>query len=182
MDKQAVAKRSKSISPTHLPVGSGLLHRKTEEHDVLMLVPPIVHEVLRSPSQALDPATRAFFEPRFGHDFSKVRVHTDATAAESAQAVNTLAYTAGKNVVFGKGRSLPKAADKRELLAHELTHVVQQTILLDQPTSSSDDLAEREAEQNSQKVMDGQPMQVRTPQGKGSDSSDPKNEYLIIRA
>src|SRR6266481_6002155 len=56
-------------------------------------VPPIVHEVLRSPGQPLDAATRAFMEPRFGHDFSRVRVHTDAKAAASARAVNALAYT-----------------------------------------------------------------------------------------
>ena len=58
-------------------------------------VPPIVHEVLRSPGQPLDAATRAFMEPRFGHDFSGVRVHTDAQAADSARAVNAQAYTVG---------------------------------------------------------------------------------------
>src|SRR5712692_51863 len=56
-------------------------------------VPDIVHEVLRSPGQPLNAATRAFMEPRFGHDFSQVRVHTDAKAAESARAVNGQAYT-----------------------------------------------------------------------------------------
>src|SRR5437016_14309271 len=59
-------------------------------------VPPIVHEVLRSPGQPLDPAMRAFMELRFGHDFSQIRVHTAARAAESARAVNALAYTAGR--------------------------------------------------------------------------------------
>ena len=58
-------------------------------------VPPIVHDVLRSPGAPLDAQTRAFMEPRFGHDFSRVRVHTDAQAAESARAVNALAYTVG---------------------------------------------------------------------------------------
>src|SRR5215208_2264204 len=65
--------------------------------------PPIVHDVLRSPGQPFDPATRASMEPRFGHDFSKVRVHTDTRASESAQAVNALAYTVGRDVVFGAG-------------------------------------------------------------------------------
>jgi hypothetical protein len=73
-------------------------------------VPPIVHEVLRSPGQPLDAATRAFFEPRFGHDFSDVRVHTDARAADSALAVNALAYTVGHDVPAAgsvqKGRSV----------------------------------------------------------------------------
>ena len=89
-------------------------------------VPPIVHEVLRSPGQPLDVATRAFMEPRFGHDFSGVRVHTDAKAAESARAVNALAYTVGRNVVFGAGQYLPQTNAGQRLLAHELTHTVQQ--------------------------------------------------------
>lgn len=88
--------------------------------------PPIVHDVLRSPGQPLDAATRAYFEPRFGHDLSGVRVHTDAAAAQSAQAVNANAYTVGKNIVFGSGRFVPGTQAGRQLLAHELTHVVQQ--------------------------------------------------------
>lgn len=89
-------------------------------------VPPIVHEVLRSPGQPLDSATRAFMEPRFGHDFSRVRIHTDAKAVESARAVNALAYTVGRDIVFGLGRYVPGATVGKRLLAHELTHVVQQ--------------------------------------------------------
>jgi murein DD-endopeptidase MepM/ murein hydrolase activator NlpD len=89
-------------------------------------VPPIVHEVVASPGQPLDLETRAFMEPRFGHDFGGVRVHTDAQAIESARAVNALAYTVGRDVVFGKGQYAPQASDGRRLLAHELTHVVQQ--------------------------------------------------------
>lgn len=89
-------------------------------------VPSIVHEVLRSPGQPLDPATRAFFEPRFGHDFSQVRVHTDANAAESAWAMNALAYTVGRDVAFGASQYAPQTGAGRKLLAHELTHVVQQ--------------------------------------------------------
>ncbi len=88
--------------------------------------PPIVHEVLASPSQLLDPATRAFMEPRFGHDFSHVRVHTDATAAESAEAVNALAYTVGRELVFARGQYMPGTASGQRLLAHELAHVMQQ--------------------------------------------------------
>jgi hypothetical protein len=90
-------------------------------------VPLIVHEVLRSPGQPLDPAIRAFFESRFGHDFSQVRVHTDGQAAESVRAVNALAYTVGRNVVFGAGQYAPGTAIGRRLLAHELAHVIQQS-------------------------------------------------------
>ncbi|HLZ34839.1 MAG TPA: DUF4157 domain-containing protein [Nitrospira sp.] len=89
-------------------------------------VPPIVHEVLRSPGQPLDPATRAFFEPRFGHDFSQVRVHIDAKAAESARAVNAVAYTVGEDVVFGAGQYARKSPVGQRLIAHELAHVLQQ--------------------------------------------------------
>lgn len=89
-------------------------------------VPPIVHEVLRSPGQPLDPTTRSFMEPRFGHDFSQVRVHTGARAAESTRAVNALAYVAGQNAVFGTGQYAPRTGAGQRLLAHELAHVVQQ--------------------------------------------------------
>lgn len=89
-------------------------------------VPPIVHEVLNSPGQPLDLNTRAFMESRFGHDFSQVRVHTDTKAAESAWAVNALAYTVGRDVVFGTGQYAPHSTEGRRLVAHELTHVIQQ--------------------------------------------------------
>jgi hypothetical protein len=69
---------------------------------------------------------RAFFEPRFGHEFSQVRVHTDASAAQSAHQVNANAYTVGHNIVFGKDRFSPGTDSGRRLLAHELVHVVQQ--------------------------------------------------------
>jgi hypothetical protein len=88
--------------------------------------PSIVHEVLRSPGQPLDPATRAFMEPRFGHDFNHVRIHTDEKASDSALAVNALAYTSGRHLVFGAGQYSPTTASGRRLLVHELVHSVQQ--------------------------------------------------------
>jgi hypothetical protein len=94
----------------------------SQEHDV----PPIVHEVLRSSGQPLDTATREFMEPRFGHDFSRVRVHTNTKAAESARMINALAYTAGRDLVFGADQYAPGTVLGRSLLAHELSHVVQQ--------------------------------------------------------
>jgi Domain of unknown function (DUF4157)/Bacterial toxin 34 len=89
-------------------------------------VPPIVDEVLRSPGQPLDRETRAFMEPRFGHDFSQVRVHTDSRAAESARAIAAAAYAVNQDIVFGYGRYHPATGEGKLLLAHELTHVVQQ--------------------------------------------------------
>lgn len=111
-------------------------------------VPPIVHEVLRSPGQPLDEETRAFMEPRFGHDFSRVRVHTDAKAAESARAVNARAYTAGRDVVFGENQYNPHTMP--DLLVHELTHVIQQNRMapigdVDLKLGPSDDAFEDQA-------------------------------------
>jgi hypothetical protein len=88
--------------------------------------PAIVHDVLRSSGHPLDPQTRAYFDPRFGHDFSRVRVHADAQAAASAQAINALAYTVGDHVAFKHGQYAPDTSQGRQLLAHELAHVVQQ--------------------------------------------------------
>ncbi|MGB7926301.1 MAG: DUF4157 domain-containing protein, partial [Pyrinomonadaceae bacterium] len=90
-------------------------------------VPPVVNRVLSSSGQPLSPSTRAFFEPRFGHDLSTVRVHTDAAAAESARSVNALAYAVGHDVVFDTGRYASETTEGRKLLAHELTHVLQQS-------------------------------------------------------
>lgn len=88
--------------------------------------PAIVHKVLRSPGQPLDKQTRSFFQPLFGHDFARVRVHTSGDAARSAKSVNALAYTVGHNVVFDAGQYAPGTPAGRQLIAHELTHVLQQ--------------------------------------------------------
>lgn len=89
-------------------------------------VPPIVQEVLASPGQPLDAAARAYLEPRFGFNFCNVRVHADSRAAESARSIDALAYTMGRDVVFGKGQYAPGERRGLPLLAHELTHVVHQ--------------------------------------------------------
>jgi hypothetical protein len=94
-------------------------HESSGSHDGFLDSP--------GPGQPLDAATRNFFEPRFGHDFSAVRIHSDTRAAESAQAVNALAYTTGRNIVFAAGQYSPELPAGRKLLAHELTHVVQQS-------------------------------------------------------
>jgi hypothetical protein len=85
-----------------------------------------VQTALNAPGHPLDSSTRTFMEGRFGHDFGRVRVHSDAEAGESARAVDALAYTVGQHVVFAANRYAPGTAEGRELLAHELTHVVQQ--------------------------------------------------------
>ncbi|WP_298734430.1 DUF4157 domain-containing protein [uncultured Chitinophaga sp.] len=91
------------------------------------IAPPVVHEVLNTPGQPLDAGTRAVMEPHFGHDFGHVRIHTGDSAAASARAVNAQAYTVGRDIVFGEGGYAPGQPGGQELLAHELTHVVQQS-------------------------------------------------------
>ncbi|WP_068076548.1 eCIS core domain-containing protein [Novosphingobium lentum] len=89
--------------------------------------PQAVHDVLNMSGSALDPATHDFMASRFGTDFSDVRIHTDAQAAQSAADVGARAYTVGSNVVFGAGQYDPAGEGGRHLLAHELAHVVQQS-------------------------------------------------------
>ncbi|HSA87018.1 MAG TPA: DUF4157 domain-containing protein [Nitrospira sp.] len=100
--------------------------RATNAGTEVMEAPLVVHDVLNSPGQPLDAATRAFFEPRFGHDFSFIRVHSDYTAAESARQIGAAAYTLGRHIVFDSGRFESQTIDGRQLLAHELTHAIQQ--------------------------------------------------------
>ncbi|OPY51016.1 MAG: hypothetical protein A4E49_02516 [Methanosaeta sp. PtaU1.Bin112] len=87
---------------------------------------PLVHRVTTSSGHPFDLETRNFMEARFGYDFSGVRLHTDSEAARSARSVNALAYTLGKDIVFGKGQYDPRSITGLTLIAHELTHVIQQ--------------------------------------------------------
>ncbi|MFZ3382989.1 MAG: DUF4157 domain-containing protein, partial [Candidatus Methanoperedens sp.] len=82
---------------------------------------------LRGKGQPLPESVSAFFEPGFGQDFSRVRVHSGGAAEQSAREVNAKAYTTGHNIVFGAGQFSPGTHEGRRLIAHELTHVMQQT-------------------------------------------------------
>lgn len=88
--------------------------------------PASVHATLRNEGRPLDLGARAFFEPRFGHDFSNVRVHTDGAAAASAADIAARSYTVGEHIVFADGTYAPHTESGQRLLAHELTHVIQQ--------------------------------------------------------
>jgi hypothetical protein len=130
------------------------LQRKGAGTGTLDYVSPLVDEVLGAPGMPLDQATRSFFEPRFGHDLGSIRIHTDSRAAESAKAVDALAYTVGHHIVFGGGRYSPWTASGKKLLAHELTHTQQQrgvsdplssTPRLDHPSSHAEAEAARHA-------------------------------------
>lgn len=123
------------------------------------LAPRVVHDVLRSPGQPLDPEARAFFEPRYGHDFSRVRVHADQRAGESARAIGAAAYAVGWEIAFAEGRYQPRTADGRRLLAHELAHVAEQkgaaeldpNLEIGHPS----DVAERSADAAAERALQG---------------------------
>ena len=139
------------------------LHRSPAGRARPDMAPPLVHDVLRSSGKPLDPVARASLEPRFGRDFSNVRVHTDTSAASSASAVGALAYTAGRHVVFGPGQYQPHSPAGLSLLAHELSHVAQQEGLsidrelrIGEPDSPEEKEAERIAERF------GEPVRSRT--------------------
>src|SRR6478735_7770905 len=124
--------------------------------------PPPVHDVVNSGGGSpLAPDVREEMQGRLGHDFSDVRVHTDSAAHESAKSVNAHAYTVGSNVVFQRDRYDPSSAEGKTMLAHELTHVVQQR---SGPVDGSDagggikvsdpsDRFEREASANADRAM-----------------------------
>lgn len=112
-----------------------------------------------SPGRPLDGMTRRFFERRFGHGFGDVRVHDDARAAAAAREADALAFTCGRDIVFAAGRYEPAAPHGLRLLAHELTHVVQQrTGLAAARDSRHDDPAEHEAERNAERLHTREPM------------------------
>lgn len=115
----------RALAPVRATPAAPLLRRRGEGEGP-DAAPPVVDEVLASPGRPLEPATRAAMEARFGHDFGRVRVHTDARAARSARAVDARAYTVGSSIVFGERQYAPGTDGGRWLLAHELTHVLQQ--------------------------------------------------------
>jgi len=146
--KKKILQRSRGMGASSAPGHS---------HDGGATAPASVHDVLRSPGQPLDPAARTFFEPRFGHDFSRVRVHADSRAAQSAAAVNAVAYTLGNDLAFGAGQYAPSTEGGRRLLAHELAHVVQQAGATNAASSdlrvgAPGDAAETEAERVAEAV------------------------------
>ena len=142
-------------------------------------VPPIVHEVLNSPGQSLDPATRAFFEPRFSHDFSGVRVHTDPRAAASARAMSALAYTVGNHIVFGPGQYMNNREGKR-LLAHELTHTIQQSDVTAHhigQTSQPSGVLEQQADEQANNTVSQETLERPRPAATGPEVACSVNDY-----
>ncbi len=137
-----------------------------------------VDQVLRSAGQPLDDATRSFMEPRFGHDFSQVRIHTGTQADTSTQTLNARAYTVGQNIVFGAGQYVPDTNMGKHLLAHELTHVVQQASLggTIAPSLNQNAVVQRQAVTEEDRDIDseGGTSQPAEPQSQGqSETAEP---------
>lgn len=129
------------------------------------VTPGIVYDVLNTSGQPLEPSARSQMEPRFGHDFSRVRIHTDDRAAQSAQSVHALAYTVGQHIVFDRGQYSPASSAGQHLLAHELTHVIQQQRIPaagghDLEVGVPDDSSEYEADQIASQVFTGKRVSV----------------------
>jgi outer membrane protein OmpA-like peptidoglycan-associated protein len=114
--------------------------------------------------QPLDPLTRAQMESRFEQDFSQVQIHTDSRAAASAKAMNALAYTVGQHIVFGAGQFAPETLTGQRLLAHELTHTLQQRQpgLARSIASQQSPAHEREATRSAEAALQGAPIGVNT--------------------
>ena len=126
---------SQPVSDLHTKAPSSNVERKTSDQLVTE-----ISTVKSSNGSALDPSIRDFMESRFGYDFSNVRIHTDQKAARSAQLVNALAYTVGSDIVFGENQYRPSTTEGKRLLAHELTHVIQQSSI---PMQGSQPRAQR---------------------------------------
>jgi Domain of unknown function (DUF4157) len=146
--------------------GDTRLRRQGTGRTESLAVPAIVGSVLASPGQPLDLATRLLFESRFGHDFGRVRVHSDSRAADSASAVDAEAYTVGPHVVFAAGRYAPGSERGRSLLAHELVHTIQQGAgphPVPARVGDAHDHSEREAEALAEQALRGAPAAVGGP-------------------
>lgn len=161
---------------------SELLHREKEGPPLAGdAVPPIVRSVLGGGGYPLDAGTRAQMETGFGQDFSHVRVHTDTQAGESAEAANALAYTVGSDVVFAEGQYAPETSAGQRLLAHELAHVVQQSLLPNRGPLLSTKL-EVEARQAGDDVGAGHSARVSTPASESCMQREESKDVLDAKA
>jgi hypothetical protein len=161
-------------------------HRRTDETGHAG-APPIVSDVLRTSGEPLDHETLASMESHLGHDFSRVRVHTDERAAESASEVNALAYTIGQDIVFAHGQYAPRSAEGRKLLAHELTHTVQQAGAQSHPggtapIGASHSHLEREADMAAAGLSMGSHLAATATSGPGLQKKDPTPEEVAGEA
>jgi outer membrane protein OmpA-like peptidoglycan-associated protein len=141
------------------------LHRSEKGATEQRVMPAIVNDVLQSSGECLGVSTRQLFEPRFGHDFSNVRVHVGSKAAESAHAVNALAYTVGQDIVFGAGQYQLTSDAGLRLISHELAHTVQPAARGGKAISDPGDASEREADAVGNAALSSTPLTARVRAG-----------------
>jgi Domain of unknown function (DUF4157)/Phage tail lysozyme len=141
-DRVADAVMRGSEAPPAITAGGSLLSRKcaacAEEESTVQTkpvatarrgvgeAPPVVHDALRASGRPLDAASRTFFEPRFSFDFSRIRIHAEASSARATRALQARAFTVGENLFFDPQEYRPATQEGRWLIAHELTHALQQ--------------------------------------------------------
>jgi hypothetical protein len=124
--------RWSTSAPVRETAGGATVHEEADQGAALPLA-DLGEDLAASRGHPLDPATRTFMESRFGYDFSRVRLHADEAAAASARSLDARAFAVGRNIFFGPGEHAPGRIDGQRLLAHELTHVLQQTGRLGRP-------------------------------------------------
>jgi hypothetical protein len=147
--------------------------------------PASVEAALRTPGQAMDAESRAFFEPRFNADFSKVRIHDDGQGKESAAAIGARAYAVDNHIVLGPNHPAPNSPAYQKLLAHELTHVVQQSAapravrrdLVDDAKAALDAVKKKAEDAAKQKLVDLGNSPVGTPSGYSGEQPKCGNTY-----
>ncbi len=129
-------------------------------HDRNKTAVQVTREALHAPGRPIETSVRRVMEERLGQDFSRVRVHTEPSAARSADAIDARAYAVGSDVVFARGQYAPDTPVGRRLLTHELVHVMQQPTNTKSPThiGTTDGIYERQATQIADRVMTGQPL------------------------
>jgi hypothetical protein len=147
--------------------------------DLIVRTPALVNDLLLAEGgRLLDARTRAFMESRFRHDFSRVRIHTGGAASAAARALDARAFCLGRDIVFGPGQYAPETPSGRRLLAHELTHVVQQRRQpggrLGRRIGLPDDPLEREADLVARQVLADGPLPPISHDASGAIRREPK--------
>lgn len=163
--KSTLTKVSRPLAKTNATLQSRTLrgkrdHNSRDKHaDYGTTIPLVAREVVGEPGQPLSPHTRIAMGARYGHDFSDIRVHADAKAASSARTLGAVAYTVGRDVVFGERSYRPWHPGGHAILAHELAHTIQQRTC--QGHQVADDSAlEREADRATIDVLSGNSTRV----------------------
>jgi hypothetical protein len=145
--------------------------------------PPVVTSAVRRPARPLEPEVRRDFEHRLGHDFSAVRVHSDCEATRAADAVGARAYTLGRHIVIREGLYNPSATEGRRLLAHELTHVIQQAAFADHQLAGAPVLGADHPSEHQARVGDGAstPLAAAAVQRDSPHAATPAPDWSTIR-